>query len=140
MSLGNNQNWSSPEGRLLCRRIKDRDLAVVISRCEMIGVNAEAEGHGSKPAGGTRNDRSGRGLKNLVATEIKGDESEKRLARGRATLRRLLIGLEVDVHLVTRTEDSSHARDNLLSVLDEGVDRDFFFFVRTFLNVIEHLS
>ena len=81
MSLGNDQDWSSPESSLLVCRVKDRDLAVVIPDCETVDVNAEAERHSSKPAGGTRNDRSGWGLKNFVATEIKGDESEKRLAR-----------------------------------------------------------
>jgi hypothetical protein len=84
MSLGNDQDWGSPESRLLGCRVKDRDLAVVIPGYQTIEVKAEVERHSSKPAGGTRNDRSGGGLKNFVSTEIKADEREKRLARGRA--------------------------------------------------------
>jgi hypothetical protein len=120
---GSDPDWSPPKSRLLCRGIKDCSLAVIISGCETIDVNAETERHSSKPAGGTRNGRIGCRLKNFVASEIKGDKSEKRLARWGATLRRLLIGLEVHLHLVTCTEDSSHARDRVGASLSTAVKR-----------------
>src|ERR1035438_6434369 len=137
MSLRNNQNRGSPEACLPACRVKDRDLAVVLSGSQAIDAKAEAERHRSQPAGGTRNNRRGRGFKDLVAAEIKADKGEKRLAHGWAALERRLIGLEVDVYLVTRAEDSSHARNQFLAVFNQGVDRYFLLLVRTFLGVIE---
>src|SRR5580658_100220 len=139
MWLRHNQNRGSPEAGLLACRVEDRDLAVVLSGSQAIDTKAEVERHGSQPTAGTRNDRQGRSFQGLVAAEIKADKGEKRLARGRAARERLLIGLEIDVYLVTRAEDSSHARNQFLSVFNQGVDRHFLLLVRTFLGVIERV-
>src|SRR6202034_2242352 len=135
--LRNNQNGSSPESCLLCCRIEDRNLAVVISGNEAIDTKAEVERHGSKPTCRTGNDRGRGGFKDLVFSEVKADEGEKRLARRRAARLTLLIGLEVDVQVVTRTENSSHTGNKLFSVLHQRIDCGFLLLVRAFLNVIQ---
>ena len=69
--LRNNQNGSSPECGFVRCRIKDRNLAVVVSCNEAIDAQAEVERHGSKPAGGTGSDRGRWGFKDLVVSEVK---------------------------------------------------------------------
>ncbi len=139
-SLRDKLDRRTPVGGLLRRGIEDGYLTVVLSRREAVDAEAELQRHGAEPAGWIRDDGRGRCLEGFVAVAIETHEREDWLG-GRLVVRYWrLVGLEVDVYLAGRAENSRDAGNKFLVVFDERIDGCFLLLVFSLFRIVERLA